>query len=163
MSLPALCTLRRARIGLLLAALSLLSACAMVRLAYNNADTVLRVMAQDYFDLWTEDNTELRQQIARLHEWHRREELPGYANLMQAASAKVAAGIDKADIEWVAAKGREHYRSFVVRAAEEAAPLAPSATPSSFLPCSLSALPALPPALLGFCFFLPSMLLSCFL
>ena len=86
MSLPALCTLRRARIGLLLAALSLLSACAMVRLAYNNADTVLRVMAQDYFDLWTEDNTELRQQIARLHEWHRREELPGYANLMQAAS-----------------------------------------------------------------------------
>ncbi len=123
MSLPALCTLRRARIGLLLAALSLLSACAMVRLAYNNADTVLRVMAQDYFDLWTEDNTELRLQIVRLHEWHRREELPGYANLMQAASAKVAAGIDKADIEWVAAKGREHYRSFVVRAAEEAAPL----------------------------------------
>ncbi len=45
MSLPALYTLRSARIGLLLAALSLLSACAMVRLAYNNADTVLRVMA----------------------------------------------------------------------------------------------------------------------
>ena len=51
MSLPALCTLRRARIGLLLAALSLLSACAMVRLAYNNADTVLRVMAQENRDM----------------------------------------------------------------------------------------------------------------
>ena len=123
MSVRASCTLRSARIGLLLAALSLLSACTMVRLAYNNADTAVRVMAQDYFDLWTEDSTELRLQIARLHEWHRREELPAYANLMQAASAKVAAGIGKADIEWAAAKGREHYRSFVVRAAEEAAPL----------------------------------------
>jgi len=122
-SVRASCTLRSARIGLLLAALSLLSACTMVRLAYNNADTAVRVMAQDYFDLWTEDSTELRLQIARLHEWHRREELPAYANLMQAASAKVAAGIGKADIEWAAAKGREHYRSFVVRAAEEAAPL----------------------------------------
>ena len=46
MSLPALCTLRSARIGLLLAALSLLSACAMVRLAYNNADTVEALKAR---------------------------------------------------------------------------------------------------------------------
>ena len=115
MSLRALCTLRSARIGLLLAALSLLSACAMVRLAYNNADTVLRVMAQDYFDLWTEDNTELRQQIARLHEWHRREELPGYANLMQAASAKVAAGIDKADIDWL---GPDHHAALAKKMAD---------------------------------------------
>ena len=111
------------RFALVLAALSLLSACAMMRLAYNNADALVRVMAQDYFDLWNEDSSELRAQIARLHEWHRREELPAYAAMMQTASDKVAAGLKREDIEWAAAAGRERYRIFVVRAADEAAPL----------------------------------------
>jgi hypothetical protein len=111
------------RIALALAALGLLAACTMVRVAYNNADTALRVMAQEYFDLWSEDGTELRAQIARLHEWHRREELPAYAELMQGVAGRVAAGISRADVEWATAKGREHYRTFVTRAADEAAPL----------------------------------------
>lgn len=114
---------RGLRIAAVILAVATLGACTMVRLAYNNADTAVRVMAQDYFDLWTEDSTELRLQIARLHEWHRREELPAYAELMQAVAGRVAAGLNKADIEWAAAKGRERYRSFVSRAAEEAAPL----------------------------------------
>ena len=111
------------RIAALLALTGMLAACSMVRLAYNNADTAVRVMAQDYFDLWSEDSTGLRVQIARLHDWHRREELPVYADLLQAGADKLAAGLTRADIEWAAAKGRERYRALVVRAADEAAPL----------------------------------------
>lgn len=108
---------------LALALLGTLTACTFVRIAYNNVDTALRVMAQDYFDLWSEDSSELRAYIAQLHEWHRREEIPLYAAIMQSAAGKVEAGISKVDIEWAMARGRERLRVLVVHAADEAAPL----------------------------------------
>jgi hypothetical protein len=108
---------------LALAAVALLGACTMLRVAYNNVDAVVRVMAQDYFDLWTEDSTELRLHIAKLHEWHRREELPQYADLLLASSDRLAAGLTQADIASLLAKGRERYQALVVHAADEAAPL----------------------------------------
>jgi len=106
-----------------LVAITLLGACTMLRLAYNNVDAVVRVMAQDYFDLWSEDSTDLRVHIARLHEWHRREELPKYAALLQGAAEKFADGLTAADVVWLTGQGRERYRALVVRAADEAAPL----------------------------------------
>lgn len=110
-------------LALALAAAFLLGACTMLRVAYNNVDAVVRVMAQDYFDLWNEDSTELRVHIAKLHDWHRREELPQYADLLLAAADKLADGLTAADVAWMLAKGRERYKALVVRAADEAAPL----------------------------------------
>ena len=114
---------KRMVLVLALALLGTLVACTFVRVAYNNADTAIRVMAQDYFDLWNEDNSELRAQIAQLHEWHRLEEMPLYAAIMQSAAGKVEAGLTKADIGWAMVQGRERYRALVVHAADLAAPL----------------------------------------
>lgn len=114
---------KRIVLAMTLALLGTLAACTFVRVAYNNADTAVRVMAQDYFDLWNEDNSELRAHIARLHEWHRREEMPLYATIMQSATGRIEAGLTRADIEWAMAQGRERYRALVVHAADEAAPL----------------------------------------
>lgn len=117
---------------LTLALLGTLAACTFVRVAYNNADTAIRVMAQDYFDLWSEDSSELRAQIASLHEWHRREEMPLYAAIMQSAAGRVEAGLARADIEWAMAQGRERYRALVVHAADEAAPLLVKLSPDHY-------------------------------
>ena len=105
------------------AALALLAACSATRVAYNNADTALRYMAWEYFDLDSEQFGDLKLRLARLHEWHRANELPAYAALMRGASQRVARGVEAEDVGWAIASLRVRYRRFASRAAEDAAPV----------------------------------------
>jgi hypothetical protein len=108
---------------LLAAALALLAACSATRVAYNNADSALRYMAWEYLDLESEQSGELKVRIARLHEWHRANELPAYAVLMRSAAQRVARGVEAGDVAWAIAGLRARYRRFASRAAEDAAPV----------------------------------------
>ncbi len=105
------------------AALALLAACSATRLGYNNADTFLRYMAWEYFDLDSGQSGELKARIARLHEWHRRNELPAYAALLRSAAQRVAQGVAAEDVAWAIAAARARYRRFASKAAEDAAPV----------------------------------------
>ena len=60
----------------ILAALIALGACSTLQFSYNNAESLLRYMAWDYFDLDTDQADSLQQRFARLREWHRSSELP---------------------------------------------------------------------------------------
>jgi len=110
--------------GLLLAISALaLAACSATRLAYDNADTMLRFMASSYLDLDAAQSDDLTPRIARFHQWHRSNELPVYAALLRSASQRAARGITAEDVAWGLGNVRSRYRRLAARAAEDGAPV----------------------------------------
>lgn len=63
--------------------LALLGACSAVKLAYNNGHELAWWWLTDYIDVKGEDRTTLRQAVHQLHEWHRREQLPSYVEMLR--------------------------------------------------------------------------------
>ncbi len=116
--------MKKTALGLLLAIGTLvLSACSATRVAYDNADTMLRFMASSYMDLDATQSDDLTPRIVRFHQWHRSNELPVYAALLRSASQRAAKGITVGDVTWGLANVRLRYRKFAARAAEDAAPV----------------------------------------
>lgn len=75
-----------ARLGrpLAIAALGLvLAACSALQLGYNQAPSLLYWWIDGYADLNETQSTRLRQDIDRFLVWHRRDELPGYAERLR--------------------------------------------------------------------------------
>jgi len=127
--------LSRRGLRLLLAAAALLLAggCGMIRVVYNNADTVLRFMARDYGDLDSTQTDQMRAALTRLHEWHRVNELPLYAALAKDAGRRIARGATAEDVAWAIAGVRARYRQLIVRAAEETAPVVATLGPAQLV------------------------------
>jgi len=72
--------MRRAPIAaLLILAALLLQACSAVRVGYGNANSLARWWLDQYLDFSPEQNQLVEDRLTRLHAWHRRSELPGYA------------------------------------------------------------------------------------
>ena len=120
-----------ARFALLLA-LALLAGCSGARLAYNNADSVVRWMAGDYFALEGAQEEDFKERLARFHAWHRSEELPRYAALMASAGDKLADGLSAAELEWAWENVNERYRRMAAYAAPELAAVLVTLTPAQF-------------------------------
>ena len=72
-------------IGLLatVLALALLLACSAVKLAYNNAPELAYWWIDGYLDLGEAQSLKVREELARLQQWHRGTELPKIAELLQ--------------------------------------------------------------------------------
>src|SRR5258708_7753751 len=73
------------RIFILLAVLTgtlLISGCSAIRIGYNQADTILAWMADDYFDFDAAQKQDFNTRIDRLLKWHRQEQLPDYARFL---------------------------------------------------------------------------------
>ena len=100
-----------------------LAACSMTRVAYDNADTMLRFMASSYLDIDSVQSDDLTPRIARFHQWHRSNELPVYAALLRSASQRAAKGITAEDVAWGLSNVRLRYRRFAAKAAEDGAPV----------------------------------------
>ena len=116
--------MRKTAPGLLLAIGALgLAACSATRVAYDNADAMLRFMASSYLDLDAAQSDDLTPRIARFHQWHRANELPVYAALLRSASQRAGAGITAEDFAWGLANVRLRYRRLAAKAAEDAAPV----------------------------------------
>jgi len=78
-----------------------LNGCSTIRLAYNQADHVAAWMADDYFDLSSEQKQVFRNHFQRFQSWHRATQLPDYADLLEAAQQRIAAGATPADAQWL--------------------------------------------------------------
>jgi hypothetical protein len=74
---------RLARIIVLLTLSAGLCACSAVKLGYNTLDTVAYWWFDRYVDFSERQAPLVRQDLARLHAWHRREELPHFVQLLQ--------------------------------------------------------------------------------
>lgn len=113
----------RARIVIVLLALTFLSGCSVTRLAYNNADVFLRWQANHYFDFEGGQSEDLDRSLAAFLAWHRANALPQYARLADEAAARVARGIRPQDLEWSYDAVRAQVREALGAAAAEAAGL----------------------------------------
>ena len=98
--------MRFARVASGIALAALLGGCAMVRIAYNNAEPMVRYTAHDYFDLNERQNDQFRKRLLQFHDWHRANELPLYARLLRTGAQRGENGITREDVAWAAAEMR---------------------------------------------------------
>jgi hypothetical protein len=103
--------------------LALLSACSAVRVSYDHADWVLARLAARYVDLDRSQAAALRVRLDEFHAWHRRQELPRYARLLDEAAARLERGLTRADVLWAIASVRNRWHVLGREAARDLAPL----------------------------------------
>lgn len=78
--------MRRSLLTLLLISVALLlPGCSAIRLGYGNADSLARWWIDQYLDLSPDQDTLARERLARLMVWHRKSQLPDYANVLSQA------------------------------------------------------------------------------
>lgn len=115
-------------IGAVLLAL-LLSGCSTVQTAYNSAPTLLYWWLDGYFDFDDSQSRPVRQSIETLQAWHRREELPAYARLLQGLQQDAAEDTSPAQVCATTAQVRVHLQRLGGQGAEALAQLAPTLQP----------------------------------
>jgi Family of unknown function (DUF6279) len=120
------------KFALLLFALAALAGCSGTRLAYNNADTVLRWMADDYFALAGTQDDDFKARLVRFHAWHRSEELPRYSALMAGAAGKLAGGLTQRELVWAWDSVMARYGQMAAQAAPGLAAVLVTLTPAQF-------------------------------
>lgn len=74
---------RLVRIIVLLTLAAALAGCSAVKLGYNTFETVAYWWLDGYVDFTSQQAPLVREDLARLHAWHRREELPKFVRLVQ--------------------------------------------------------------------------------
>ena len=78
----------------------------MVRLAYNNAPTVINYFIDDFVDLNADQETWLKPRLTNMVAWHRANEMPRYAKLFADTKTKLGGTITASDIEALYLEGR---------------------------------------------------------
>jgi hypothetical protein len=101
----------------------LLQGCSVSRVAYNNADVVLRWQVDHYLDVEGEQTVQLDRSLAAVLAWHRASALPQYARLANEMAARLARGIKRQDLDWSYDSMREQVRQALVAAAGESVAL----------------------------------------
>ena len=123
--------MKRAASCLLLAVCAAVAAaCILTRVGYDYADTLARLTLASYLDLDSAQTEDLKPRIARLHHWHRMNELPAYAALLRTASQRAAKGITQEDVAWGLGTVRARYRRFAAKAVEDATPVLATLAPA---------------------------------
>ena len=121
---------RLAGIALALAAAWVLSGCAVMRLAYDNADTFVRWRAGNYLDLEGAQAQDLEERIQDFHRWHRSHALPQYETLALEAARRLDDGLSPQDLVWGYDSLKAQARTGLREAATRIAPLLDRLDPS---------------------------------
>lgn len=121
--------LLRGRYVLVAILAALLVSCTFNKFAYNQADTVAAWMVDDYFDLQGPQEDDFRQRFDRFHAWHRKAQLPEYAQFMRTARTRIEGELTREDVMWFIEGLRERVRTAGRKAAPEAAALFATLTP----------------------------------
>lgn len=113
----------------LLLCLLILGGCNMVRTGYGHIDTLASWMANDYFDLNPDQRDQFTQRFERLHAWHRREQLPEYAQFLTDTQSRARRGLREDDILWLVDGFKLRYARIAARGAADAADLLATVSP----------------------------------
>ena len=79
------------------ACLALLTGCGMIDFAYNNAPSFVASEFEDAFDLSASQSRQLDSRLDQFFDWHRREELGRYRQLLEQAALSAEDGISAAE------------------------------------------------------------------
>lgn len=104
--------------------------CSLLRMGYGQLDMFAEWTADEYFDLGPQQKDEFRARFARLHAWHRYEQLPDYSRFLDAAATRIRNGLTQEDAMWIANGVEERYRVLVRRSADDAAAMLMTVTPA---------------------------------
>ncbi|SDJ85949.1 hypothetical protein SAMN05216212_0977 [Microbulbifer yueqingensis] len=74
---------------LLLALVLLLPGCSSIQFAYNQLDRWMRWQIDDYVDFTDQQEQQLRRALTQFHAWHRRTQLPEYADYFENLAARI--------------------------------------------------------------------------
>ena len=107
----------------------LLAACSSLRLAYNNADTLLYWWLDAYVDFDSEQKAEVKQDIGDFFRWHRKTQLQDYVHLLQKAQRQLYANPTQADLMADYVDIRDRTEALLLRSAPEIAEMALSLKP----------------------------------
>lgn len=118
------------RPALIVSAVLLLGACSAVRLAYSNLPEVGYWWIDGYADLGETQSLQLRNDLSRLHDWHRSNELPRIADLLRQIQRDALADTSATDLCRIYDQLREHIDVVTVQAEPAALTLAMSLTPA---------------------------------
>jgi hypothetical protein len=122
--------LKLARIIGALAALALICACSTVKLGYNNLEEVAYWWLDGYVDLTGEQRPRVREELARLHAWHRATELPRYADLLHRVATLAAGDVTPAQACGVIAEIRGRLEVLATHATPAIATIAQGLEPA---------------------------------
>ena len=119
------------RFPLLLAimALSLLQACSAIKLAYNNAPEFGYWWLDGYVDFTESQTLKVRAELARLQQWHRTDELPKIADLLQKAQRLADTDLAPGPVCALFAETRTRFDAVTLQAEPAAVALATSLSP----------------------------------
>jgi len=108
----------------------LLGACSAIRIGYNNADTLIVFSLDDYLDLSSEQSDLARERAGALMNWHRSTQLRDYAQMIDAARARLAGPVTAAEVLAFNEAFNNRLAAVGERAAPEVAQLALTLSPS---------------------------------
>jgi hypothetical protein len=114
----------------LLAAL-LFGGCSTVRIGYNQADTILAWMADDYFDFDAAQRQDFNTRIDRLLKWHRQEQLPDYARFLAEIKQRGQRPFTREDVTWMVDGAKARFRTIARHGAADAAEILATLTPDN--------------------------------
>ena len=114
---PSFLNIRRIIGGLAaVSALLLLQACSAIKLGYNNGTELAYFWLDGYVDFRDDQNPRLREELGKLLVWHRSEELPKLAELLQKVQRLAANDVMPSQICAVYADARERFDATTRRA-----------------------------------------------
>ena len=123
---------RRWAHALLLAlALAVLGGCSAIRIGYNQADTLLAWVADDYFDFDAAQKQDFNTRIERLLKWHRQEQLPEYAKFLAEIKQRGQRPFTRDDATWMVEGAKARFRTIARHGAGDAAELLATLTPEN--------------------------------
>lgn len=73
-----------------------MQACSAVKIAYNQATELAFWQLDGYFDFNGMQTPKVREELARIHQWHRQTQLPGYIEALEKWQPVLAGDIDEA-------------------------------------------------------------------
>lgn len=106
-----------------------LAGCSTVRIGYNQLDTLAQWTANRHFDLDDAQEEAFRSRFRRLHQWHRYEQLPDYADFLAQAKLRLERGLTNKDVHWFLDGLQRRYAIVVERGSDDAAALLFTVTP----------------------------------
>jgi hypothetical protein len=115
-------------IGLLGLALGL-AACSAIKLGYNTLDDVAYWWLDSYVDFTDEQASRVREDLGRLHQWHRASELPQFATLLVRMEQLAAGDVSPAQACTVFTQFRERLDAVAQRAEPAVVTLATGLAP----------------------------------
>ena len=121
------------RFGIVVLALLLLPACSAIKLGYQQLPTLSYWWLDSTVSFSGNQTTAAKESIDKLYQWHRQEELPGYAALLQRTADLSAGPVQPGQLCRVVEEVQTRLDTLMRQAVVQAAPVAMALGPRQFI------------------------------